>query len=195
MIRELVIGLSLATASSMAMSATSVLANNSGLTTIGTFAAGTYNITATGVISLAGTAGDGKFDMLPTGIPSTPVTFPGYNYFNSTGSALDGSNSGNVGAGALFGALYGTFNASPSQFSDYFLIGSSVTQTIGSGGATLYARVNDTLFSNNSGAYSVSVTPVPEPHEWAMMLAGLGLVGFAARRRRDASSAMPAAMA
>jgi hypothetical protein len=28
------------------------------------------------------------------------------------------------------------------------------------------------------------VTPVPEPAQWAMMLAGLGLVGWAARRRQ-----------
>lgn len=27
------------------------------------------------------------------------------------------------------------------------------------------------------------VTPVPEPGTWAMLFAGLGLVGFAARRR------------
>lgn len=31
----------------------------------------------------------------------------------------------------------------------------------------------------------VTVSPVPEPHEWAMMLAGLGLVGAVARRRRE----------
>lgn len=30
----------------------------------------------------------------------------------------------------------------------------------------------------------VDVAPVPEPGEWAMMIAGLGVVGFAARRRR-----------
>ncbi len=28
------------------------------------------------------------------------------------------------------------------------------------------------------------VTPVPEPETWAMLLAGLGLVGFAAQRRK-----------
>jgi hypothetical protein len=31
---------------------------------------------------------------------------------------------------------------------------------------------------------SVTVTPVPEPETWAMLLAGLGLVGFAAAKRR-----------
>jgi hypothetical protein len=32
----------------------------------------------------------------------------------------------------------------------------------------------------------VMAAPVPEPHEWAMMLAGLGVVGLVARRRRRA---------
>lgn len=34
-----------------------------------------------------------------------------------------------------------------------------------------------------SGAGSVTYTPVPEPEAYAMMLAGLGLMGFTARRR------------
>jgi hypothetical protein len=33
----------------------------------------------------------------------------------------------------------------------------------------------------------VPVTPVPEPSEWAMMLAGLALVGFIVRRNADRS--------
>jgi hypothetical protein len=40
--------------------------------------------------------------------------------------------------------------------------------------------------NNNGGIFldAVSVTPVPEPHEWVMMLAGLGMVGVIASRRR-----------
>jgi choice-of-anchor C domain-containing protein len=34
---------------------------------------------------------------------------------------------------------------------------------------------------------NVAVAAVPEPHEWAMMLAGLGMVGVIARRRRAAA--------
>ena len=40
---------------------------------------------------------------------------------------------------------------------------------------------------SESSPYSMTVNvtaAVPEPHEWAMMLAGLGLVGYVARRRR-----------
>ncbi len=38
---------------------------------------------------------------------------------------------------------------------------------------------------------NISVAAVPEPHEWAMMLAGLGLVAWAVRRRGEASSDAP----
>jgi hypothetical protein len=47
--------------------------------------------------------------------------------------------------------------------------------------------------SSNFGAAldNINVAAIPEPHEWAMMLAGLGLVGWAARRRRaEPSGAM-----
>jgi hypothetical protein len=57
-----------------------------------------------------------------------------------------------------------------------------------------------TLFGNKAGydnltifardvsktAFEVPTTPVPEPETYAMMLAGLGLVGFMARRRKVA---------
>jgi hypothetical protein len=35
----------------------------------------------------------------------------------------------------------------------------------------------------------ITVAAVPEPHEWVMMLAGLGLVGWVAGRRRRAADA------
>ncbi|MES2206903.1 MAG: FxDxF family PEP-CTERM protein [Pseudomonadota bacterium] len=36
------------------------------------------------------------------------------------------------------------------------------------------------------GAYSANITPAPEPETWAMMLAGLGLVASATRRKKSA---------
>lgn len=53
------------------------------------------------------------------------------------------------------------------------------------------------LNNSNTGMAidSVSVAAVPEPHEWAMMLAGLGIVGWAARRSKGQQGAAPLAAA
>jgi hypothetical protein len=49
-----------------------------------------------------------------------------------------------------------------------------------------YVQVSGSLVSNTSGAFggAVMLAPVPEPETYGMMLAGLGLVGFLARRRK-----------
>ncbi|HHS99627.1 MAG TPA: PEP-CTERM sorting domain-containing protein [Thiomicrospira sp.] len=39
--------------------------------------------------------------------------------------------------------------------------------------------------SSNYSISTLSVSPVPEPSTYALMLAGLGLVGFMARRRKQ----------
>lgn len=54
---------------------------------------------------------------------------------------------------------------------------------------TLYFQIGDSLTSlyDNTGGTSISVASVPEPASWAMMLAGFGVIGFAARQRRKVS--------
>jgi hypothetical protein len=54
------------------------------------------------------------------------------------------------------------------------------------GGATTR---NGTLLTDPSIAYTLSVGAVPEPEEYAMMMAGLGLIGAMRRRRKQAASA------
>lgn len=62
-------------------------------------------------------------------------------------------------------------------------------------GTDYYLEVAGTLTANpgpnNFGAYTISgrVAAIPEPSEWALMLSGLGLMGFVARRRRIANQA------
>ena len=190
MIRTLGLASALALASGSA-SAVLVQANQSGLTLIGTFGAGTYEFSATGIVSLTGGS---DFLMAPTGIPAATVTAAGYGYFNPSGASFDalaGNAPGAVGTGALIGGLYATTLVAPASPSDYFLVGNGAVTSFAVP-TSLYARVNDTYYDNNTGAYDVQVTAVPEPHEWAMMLAGLGVVGWIGRRRR---ASQPAAVA
>lgn len=163
--------------------ATLVNANTSTPTSLGTFAAGKYKVTTTGIISLAGTAGDGQFDVNANGVPVTPVTYPQYSYFNPAGSTIADGQSG-IAPGLNIGSLVGAFVANPGP-TDFFSLGSGTTLTFAST-TLLYGAVNDLSFAygNNGGAFSVSIAAVPEPAQWALLVAGFAVLGVALRSRR-----------
>ncbi len=65
--------------------------------------------------------------------------------------------------------------------------GSNVAFTTGALTAGNYhLNVTGNVTGAFGGAYSATITPAPEPETWAMMLAGLGLVASAARRKKSA---------
>ena len=173
---------------------TSVAANNGynayssgskpALTDLGSFSAGVYSITATGTIGLTPS---GNFMMTADGIPASPVTDKSYLYFNPTGSVIADHIYGFAGSSFKIGALVGTLSTNPTSSSDWFLIGSATKLTL-SATSHIYAAVNDTYSINDTGAFSVTVTSVPEPEVYAMLLAGLGLMGAIARRRKSAQA-------
>jgi hypothetical protein len=49
----------------------------------------------------------------------------------------------------------------------------------------LHFGVSDDIFTDNSGAFTINVSSVPEPSTWAMMLLGFAGVGFMAYRRKS----------
>ena len=168
--------------------ATTVLPDGS-LFDLGNFAAGTYALTGSGLIDLCG---NDLFTMRPDGLPNTSVTCGNYgSYFNPGGSYVADGELARAGLNAKFGALIGTLNAgaftgnnpTPAQAADWFLIGYSANVTLPVAG-NIYASVSDTFYPGNTGAFNVAV--VPEPASMLMMLTGLGLMGFAVRRKHGA---------
>lgn len=108
-----------------------------------------------------------------TGSAFTQQSFEGQFFNNehveSTGQASSGSYTVNAGAGVA---------------SNYFSAVSLNTQIGIAAQQTGKGRTDAAL---TSVSYNFAVSAVPEPETYAMMIAGLGLVGFAARRRKSAA--------
>ena len=116
----------------------------------------------------------------------------------ATWAALSTNFTSVFGLGSLASALYsgtwsssaglpipvaiGTSGAVPIYpgFSIWFTSG--VTGTLAVGNYTLRLQG---LTEPGGGSYAGTITlaPVPEPGEWALMMSGLGLIGFMVRRR------------
>jgi hypothetical protein len=136
---------------------------------------------------------------------------------NNKGNTFTDAFSFVVGAGNGFSAL--TSSISPTNGSDLmsltgFKLYSSVGALIGSGtqestgktdqwsldlsalsAGTYTLKVSGSILTNSGASFggNINLVPVPEPETYAMMLAGLGLVGFIGRRKRQAKAAKAAA--
>ena len=101
--------------------------------------------------------------------------------------------------GSFYQLTFGTTTLvplNPAQNAVNFLVGPlpafSPTNTyqflLNTGTSTpsiLHFGVGDGQFADNSGAYTITVTAVPEPATWATMILGVGTAGAAMRRRRS----------
>lgn len=171
-----------------AASATTVLPNGS-LIDLGSFAAGSYRLTGSGLIDLCG---NGTFTMRPDGTPNSVVTCSNYGAgFNPVGSFAADNSYARAGLNAKIGALIGTLNENAyaglnpttTQASDWFLIGSSKIISLSSTGH-IFASVNDTFYQNNTGSFQVNVSYVSEPTGLALLLSGLATLGAVLKRRK-----------
>ncbi len=92
----------------------------------------------------------------------------------------------------VLGATYGTTvsgSLASGTFSDAAVVPSLTPNTVYQILVTGQSKTANALYSVNATggvsaiAYERAIPAVPEPEGWAMMLSGMGLVGFIARRR------------
>ncbi len=104
-----------------------------------------------------------------------------YGAFNATSEQLVYALTGTPGATL---SSSGTSNLD-SLFTSY------TTSFVGTGAATTISFTVAAQAGDNADIFldSVSVASVPEPAVWGLMIAGFGMVGFAARRRQSAVTA------
>ncbi|HEX2009841.1 MAG TPA: FxDxF family PEP-CTERM protein [Roseateles sp.] len=97
-------------------------------------------------------------------------------------------SSGVLTFGAIAPAAYGLYEADGTGLAAWTYGGTSSTNTLTLDAGTYYYSVFG--LATGSAAYAISsaatAVPVPEPETYAMLLAGLGVVGFVARRRKGA---------
>ena len=94
----------------------------------------------------------------------------------------DGDASGGLGP---LGGEDGYFGSAATSFAHSAIY--SMKFTLAQAGDVKFFIYDDHL-TDNRGGVSLSVAAVPEPATWAMLIAGFGLVGMAARRRKSAGA-------
>ncbi|NHZ90355.1 PEP-CTERM sorting domain-containing protein [Massilia sp. CCM 8733] len=105
--------------------------------------------------------------------------------FSVTGSAKTGLDITEFNLIDSTGSLFGGTLLSTGATDQWSLS----TSSLNAGTYTL--QVKGSILGNTVGRYStnIALAPVPEPETYAMMLAGLGLLGFTARRRNKKAAA------
>ena len=95
------------------------------------------------------------------------------------------------GSNTQFDVYFRFTDADPYATSIHCPLGEVTGCTDKSGVTSLTLTSDHKLLPGVLHSYKVSAAdlagytaPVPEPESWAMLVAGLGLIGFAARRRR-----------
>lgn len=144
----------------------------------------TLTISATGLVNCCDTSGTPGV-IGPDGFLTNPFGGSGSTITNSTGSSV-GTYVDPTGAFSLAGVFLGGSSATP------FKIGGSDTVIVPVGATELFFGIPDAqgfngpsgFYSDNSGAFTVTVSAAPEPGVWLLLLAGVGAVGLALRQAK-----------
>ncbi len=159
------------------------------------------NVTALGSL----TAGVGS-SPVQVGLWNSSGTLLSSAYVNQSSATLNQFSYSSIGPVALTaGSDYYVASAGYTSYGYYAVNASTAPQITYLQDAWVYTGTNnnslvfpnatDNLTLSNAGFFGANfqVAAVPEPETYAMMLAGLGLIGFIAYRRKNDSSDMPMA--
>ncbi|WP_430434924.1 PEP-CTERM sorting domain-containing protein [Methyloversatilis sp.] len=157
-----------------------------------------------GVARIIQTVSDTPTARVRTNLINPAVTqFASYTDANSQGgthnnldATVDGYrvttiDDGNAFAGKVAPELnkaYGSFGSIGDEMDLYVVRGASSLSNTSLGGFAQLLGATDQavtarVYLGDTGEYRLQIAVVPEPETYAMLLAGLGLIGFAARRR------------
>nr|WP_195793161.1 FxDxF family PEP-CTERM protein [Roseateles sp. DAIF2] len=120
-------------------------------------------------------------------VDSSTLFFSQFNFTLSTESFV----SSNVSAFNINSGSYSIFKADGSETGHSWTFGAAqgLEHLVTLGPGSYYFSVAGKT-NGSSGIYALSsaatAVPVPEPETYALLLAGLGVVGFVARRRKQA---------
>ncbi len=138
-------------------------------------------------IGQSGIEVSGSFDDIFTFTTSSTVPVEGSFVGVSGKNDLMVSYSFGVGAGPTSGSVYTPLTLVTLNSLDEF--GYSQTVSGLQAGTKYWLNLKGT---GSEAMYSVTLAPVPEPETYAMLLAGLGLIGAIARRRKTTTTKMGA---
>jgi hypothetical protein len=129
-------------------------------------------------------AGDTFLDKFTFDVTGSPLEFSA-SLTSTANKATEGLNISSFNLFTSTGTLIGTGTGTVGKV-DRFSVSNDVL-----GVGSYYLQVGGNVLSTNGAHFdgNIALSPVPEPETYAMMLAGLGLVGFAARRRKAAKQA------
>ena len=118
---------------------------------------------------------------------SAGFTIPGGSTPSQTAGSYHENGTGDFEYGLVWGGGPGGGNAAANPVLSFTIGGTGLTLASLQQNAFLQFFAADILSgtTGNTGAVDASVPGIPEPETYAMMLAGLGLMGFVARRRKQ----------
>lgn len=106
--------------------------------------------------------------------------------FNSVGDMITGPMTAGQPLDFTFFGQMGSFaenGGDSANHGSFVVLGQNVQTQLGTFAYVL--GYNDSALHDDWDDFVVGITPVPEPSTYALLLAGLGVVGFVARRRRS----------